>query len=117
MLAAGSGAAADVGGGAALGAALEAEPAPLEADANAAEVEEEEVDADAHLFMSGAAARAGLVVTRPKPRLREVICRLNFHLLLLLRPESAMLSPVPWSPAYKEEYVLRQVRAAGGVKG
>ena len=47
--------------------------------------------------------------SRPRERLREIIRRLNFQLLQLLRPESLLLlSGLRLLPAYREEYVLRQ---------
>ena len=47
----------------------------------------------------------------PRAHVKDIIRALNFHVLSLLRPESLLLSATVLPPAYKQEYVLRQVRA------
>jgi hypothetical protein len=45
----------------------------------------------------------------PVAHLREIVCRLNFQLLQLLRPEYMLICPLALRLSYKREYVQRQV--------
>jgi hypothetical protein len=48
--------------------------------------------------------------TDPSKNVVSIIRALNAHLVALMRPESVLLAPLALPLAYREEYILRQVR-------
>lgn len=72
------------------------------------------VDLDALWPVGGEAAASCWLA--PRMHVQEVTRALNFHVLALLRPESLLLAVTALPPAYKEEYVVRQVSRVRDVR-